>query len=97
MKTLGYLIYYTHLYTFFSNNFREKRFACLKLLKNVQSEPKLNSIKNLDIIIDNEIIHNHNIMSYYMCLMQYLLSLLIYIYNLIGVKIVKYIKHFTLR
>ena len=48
MKTLGYLIYYTHLYTFFSNKFREKRFACLKLLKNVQSEPKLNSFLKLD-------------------------------------------------
>ena len=43
METLGYLIYCTHLYTFFSNIFRKKRFACLKLLKNVQSEPKLNS------------------------------------------------------
>ena len=79
METLGYLIYCTHLYTFFSNKFREKRFACLKLLKNVQSEPKLNSIKNLDIKIDNEIFQNHIIMSYYMCLMQYLLSLLRYI------------------
>ena len=77
MKSLWYLIYYTHLYTFFFTVFQKKRFACLKLLKNVQSEPKLNSIKNLDIKIDNEIFQNHIIMSYYMCLMQYLLSLLL--------------------
>ena len=55
METLGYLIYCTHLYTFFSNIFRKKRFACLKLLKNVQSEPKLNSFLKIkqkkDILI----------------------------------------------
>ena len=48
MKSLWYLIYYTHLYTFFFTVIQKKRFACLKLLKNVQSEPKLNSFLKLD-------------------------------------------------
>ena len=53
LKTKGYLIYYPHLYTLFFNiisSFFRKRIIfknndlhVLKLLKNVQSEPKLNS------------------------------------------------------
>ena len=71
MKSLWYLIYYTHLYTFFFTVFQKKRFACLKLLKNVQSEPKLNS----KIKIKHKLKHLL-VMSYYICLKQYLLTLL---------------------
>ena len=56
MESIRYLIYYTHLYTFSLNHYYTPAKLCKdriileendlhvsKLLKNVQSEPKLNS------------------------------------------------------
>ena len=51
MKTIGYLIYITHLYTLFSNlikNFENNDLHVLRLLNNVKSEPKLSSFLFLD-------------------------------------------------
>lgn len=91
-KTIGYTIYYPHLYTLFLSSilnyqfinkkenkiqFKKQRFACLKLLNNVQSEPKLNSFrfrKKQSQYFDY--IFKTSIFSYFICLMQCLLSLL---------------------
>jgi len=71
MESIRYLIYYTHLYTFFLiifklilstptfvylNYFQKNDLHVLKLLKNVQSEPKLNSFQLLDNFLNYRII-----------------------------------------
>jgi len=60
------------MYFIFFNFTYKNDLHVLKLLKNVQSEPKLNSFYYLD---KNNIFYLLNL-SYFICLMQYLLSLL---------------------
>ena len=79
LKTKGYLIYYPHLYTLFFNiisSFFRKRIIfknndlhVLKLLKNVQSEPKLNSYYYLN---------NKKLMFY--CCILFAIAIFIYLF-----------------